>query len=89
MSCQASFSALLIHRDRLLSKFRSYAPCDTENSVPSSIGHMPGHPISPHGALPDTMRCLSTLLQGRPPRSAYNDRRSFFLSRARSEAQCR
>jgi hypothetical protein len=50
---------------------------------------MPGHPIYPHGALLDTMRCLSMLLQGRPPHRAYSDRRSFFQSWAHTEAQCR
>ena len=36
MFYQASFSALLIHKDRLLSKFRSCAPCGTESSAPFS-----------------------------------------------------
>ena len=86
---QISFSTLLIHRDRLLSKFRSCAPCGTESNVPFSIDRRPGHPEFLHAILLDTMRCLSMPLQGRPRRSGYNDRRSFSLLAARTEVQCR
>ena len=83
------FSAVLIHRDRLLNKFHSCALCGTESSVPFSIDHMPLHPISIHVALLDTMSRLLMLLQGRLLRSAYNYRRSFSLLVARMEVQCR
>ena len=73
------FSTLLIHRDRLLSKFHSCAPCGTESSVPFSTDRRPGHPEFLHAILLDTMRCLSMPLQGRPPRSEYRGRKSCAL----------
>ena len=76
---QTSFSVPLTHRDRLLSKFRNYAPSGTESSVPFSTDRKPGHPEVLHGRFLETTHCLSMPLQGRLLRSAYNYRRSFFL----------
>ncbi len=79
MFYRASSSELLTHMDRLLNKFRSYVLCDIESIVPFSIYHIPEHPVSLHAAILDAMHYLSMLLQDMPPRSGYNDRRSFSL----------
>ncbi len=55
---QSPFSALLIHKDRLLSKSRSCARCGTESSVPFSIDRRPGHPEFLHAAY-SRMPCVA------------------------------
>ena len=84
-----SFLALLIHGDRLLNKFHSYALYDTENNFLFSIDHMPAHPISLRVAIQDAIRCLTVPLQDRPLYNSYIFHKSSSLLVTQTEAQGR
>jgi hypothetical protein len=67
----------LVHRGTPLNKYHSYVLYEIQSSFLFSSGHKFFHQGFLHMEVPDTTGCPLMPLPGKPPHTAYNDRKSY------------